>query len=131
MEVPVLLAAAKSLLVTAFADLGNAHDLAGKCFESGQGGLTAQQGQLVVWDPDAPCPQGQSYIHAAPGSSFAPMTAGAGAKEHTYHAAEVKDAPSYAAQVGKCHATPTPVGKELTWQVADALRGGKCRASFL
>ena len=33
----MLLAAAKSLLVTAFADLGSAHDLAGKCFESGQG----------------------------------------------------------------------------------------------
>ena len=51
---------------------------------------------IVLWDPDAPC---GTYIHFASigrdkGLNVEPMTAGAGAKIHTYHAAVFSELPS-------------------------------------
>ena len=81
---------------------------------------------IVVWDPDAPCPNGGSYIHyAANGSveNFAPMTAGAGPLVHTYKAAVFTTLPLAEGTVGcqsldTAEAPVTDVTCLQSWQVA-------------
>merc|ERR1719240_1076571 len=101
---------------------------AGKCFETeGSEGITAAVSgtNVVVYDPDAPCPGGGSYIHYA-GRGFKPMTAGAGPTVHTYHAGIFpKEMGMIAMQrSGKCaeEFTRGSGEDEVTWKVAAAYR---------
>lgn len=84
---------------------------------------------IVIWDKDAPCPNGGSYIHyAANGNveNVEPMTAGAGAVVHTYRAAIFKKGLPLPAGTTSCNAFDTleqPVAMDdlaclQSWQVA-------------
>jgi len=73
--------------------------------------------RLLVWDSDAPCGTGQSYIHnigTAPGVA---MTAGAGPRKHTYMAGYGK--PIESLRVGTCGVTPV-VKAQYSWTVTRA-----------
>eukprot|EP00808_Paulinella_micropora_P028215 g79056.t1 len=78
----------------------------------------AEEENLVVWDPDAPCGNGRSYIHNA-GAHSAPMTAGRGPLVHKYMAAYTPDWELYAPQVGSCAPTPN-LQMQYTWHVRRA-----------
>jgi len=109
-------------------NLGRIMNLKDQCFETDPGGLTAQIGtaSVVVWDPDAPCGEGKSFIHAVGRSKFEPMTAAAGPLKHGYHAATFSDTGEYKDQVGQCFTTPAGGKDEIAWEVASLSRGGKC-----
>mmetsp|Transcript_107240 Transcript_107240/g.169334 ORF Transcript_107240/g.169334 Transcript_107240/m.169334 type:complete len:146 (+) Transcript_107240:62-499(+) len=108
-------------------------DAVGKCFNAlNRDGFNAfvTGSDVVVYDPDAPCPGGGSFIHYA-GREFVPMTAGAGPTVHTYHAGHFK--PKFgivaAQSVGKCSDIfnlDSPGENEITWKVAAGYRGGSC-----
>eukprot|EP00434_Breviolum_minutum_P024497 symbB.v1.2.021636.t1/scaffold1882.1/size97200/5 len=107
--------------------LGHVNGMSGKCFESDGSGFTCDAGPgTVVWDPDAPCGDGKSYIHAAPNAGSAPMTAGAGKTVHTYISATVENPETFASVVGSCAKSPVAIGPKTTWEVADKSRGGHC-----
>merc|ERR1712039_754052 len=104
-----------------------------KCFTaSNRNGLMAEisGSDVVVYDPDAPCPNGGSFIHFA-GREFVPMTAGAGPFVHTYHAG-IFPAPMGMVAIsntGKCAMEfnrSKPGKDEITWQIAASYRGGSC-----
>lgn len=112
-------------------NLGRLVNLRDQCFETEENGKIAQIGTsiVIVWDPDAPCGAGKSYIHGAGMGDFAPMTAGAGPLKHTYYAATFEDTKvveEYKKLVGSCAATPTGGADPLSWQVANRPRGGSC-----
>lgn len=112
-------------------NLGKVSSLSGNCYvtTTAEGGkianVPATLKNFVVWDPTAPCPTGESYIHYAPGAKFQPMTAGAGILVHSYYAGNVANASAYVSVVGECAATPVS-HPEFSWKVADGSRGGSC-----
>lgn len=117
--------------VSAIGVVGEVRSLAGRCLQTSQAeggkGATVEAKKIVVWDADAPCGDGLSYIHYAPtAGAFMPMTAGAGPGVHTYRAAAIESYNDYGALTGRC--APTPVGGtgEISWQVANLDRGGSC-----
>lgn len=122
-------------LASAMAVMIDGVDVAGKCFNSETStGIVADVtgDNVVVYDPDAPCPGGGSYIHYA-GRNFMPMTAGAGPLVHTYHAGTFPVEKVRIAQekIGKCAEefnTYSPGESEVTWTVAAGFRGGHCGA---
>eukprot|EP00928_Gymnodinium_smaydae_P050789 TRINITY_DN34350_c0_g1_i1.p1 TRINITY_DN34350_c0_g1~~TRINITY_DN34350_c0_g1_i1.p1 ORF type:complete len:139 (-),score=8.00 TRINITY_DN34350_c0_g1_i1:144-560(-) len=108
-------------------------DASGNCFTTTGDGLTARVSgtNVVVYDPDAPCPGGGSYIHYA-GREFAPMTAGEGPLVHTYHAGIFPPdmgivAVRHTGQCSEVFNRNSPGQQEVTWQVAAKHRGGACR----
>jgi hypothetical protein len=90
---------------------------------------TGVPADVVVFDPDAPCGAGNSWIHNTNGRA-SPMIAGAGASTHTYQAlsCEPTDVEAYGLQVGRCFATPACGTVVRTWQVS---RDGSCPAQRL
>jgi len=102
------------------------------CYETDGEGFTVSIGvkEVIVWDEDAPCAEGQSFIHAVGKSAWSPMTAEAGKKtKHTYVAGTVDDKDllsQYKDQVGKCFKTPLAATDPITWQIANTKRGGTC-----
>lgn len=112
-------------------NIGRIAYLKNGCWETGPAGkiATVSTDTVIVWDPDAPCGEGMSFIHAAGRGNFAPMTAAAGPTTHTYYAATfefplVKD---YKEKVGQCFTTPTQYENAISWEVASIERGGRCK----
>jgi len=113
-------------------NLGRLINLRGACVKAPPEGFTAtlSPGRIIVWDPDQPCGEGKSFIHAAGrGNGFAPMSSPEGPTVHVYKAAnfdsdDILD--TYKAQIGKCFDTPKGGADEIQWEIASETRGGKC-----
>jgi hypothetical protein len=116
-------------------DLGRIMNIKDGCFETDGSGFTTRisTSSVVVWDPDAPCGEGKAYIHAAGQGleNFRPMTAAAGPLKHTYKAGTFIDGNivgEYKLALGTCKEIPKSddYSDEISWEIANTPRGGKC-----
>eukprot|EP00930_Biecheleria_cincta_P055180 TRINITY_DN4152_c1_g1_i1.p1 TRINITY_DN4152_c1_g1~~TRINITY_DN4152_c1_g1_i1.p1 ORF type:complete len:221 (+),score=43.23 TRINITY_DN4152_c1_g1_i1:53-715(+) len=111
-------------------EIGEITTLKNTCWETDNIGLKANPvSGVMVYDKNAPCGEGEAFIHSAGPSDFAPMTAGGGPAKHKYTASTFDDAElvqQYKASVGKCAKVPKGGKDSISWEVANTERGGMC-----
>jgi hypothetical protein len=99
----------------------NVQDLVGKCWTAPM--TAAGVGEsFIVWDPDAPCGAGQSWIHNVGTEPGSPMTAGAGALVHRYVSGrfDTTTVAEYSGTAGSCQPIPRGGSDLASWHVARA-----------